>query len=191
MMLGVLFTTSRYRLRSNYLVMPALATSLLMVCAVTDTDSFASDIPLLIAMILFAAVYFRIAIEVYRLGNFTSRHMQAYTVYFNISIIAFVLTVTFQLLDIASLNHLRSAGFSIALASCATAEMILGMRQRSRLLRVMALCVFGVVIVKLAIYDLWRMAAVGRIIVFILLGVALLSVSFLYQRLRGLLIDRE
>ena len=65
------------------------------------------------------------------------------------------------------------------------------MRQRSRLLRVMALCVFGVVIVKLAIYDLWRMAAVGRIIVFILLGVALLSVSFLYQRLRGLLIDRE
>ena len=34
------------------------------------------------------------------------------------------------------------------------------------------------------------MAAIGRIIVFILLGVILLAVSFFYQRLRNVLIDK-
>ena len=70
-------------------------------------------------------------------------------------------------------------------------QIALGMRLHSRLLRIIALCTFGVVILKLGVYDLWRMAPVGRIVVFILLGAILLVVSFFYQRLRGVLLDDE
>lgn len=68
--------------------------------------------------------------------------------------------------------------------------MALGMRYQNKLLRFISLGIFGIVIVKLLVFDLWRMAAIGRIIVFILLGVILLAVSFFYQRLRNVLIDK-
>ena len=46
---------------------------------------------------------------------------------------------------------------------------------------------FGVIIAKLALYDVWRMPAVGRIVVFIILGVLLLTLSFMYQKLKDTL----
>lgn len=46
---------------------------------------------------------------------------------------------------------------------------------------------FGVVLLKLVIVDLWLLPTVGKIIVFIMLGVILLVLSFLYQKLKKVL----
>jgi hypothetical protein len=43
------------------------------------------------------------------------------------------------------------------------------------------------VLLKLGIYDVWRMPALGRIIVFTILGLLLLTLSFLYQKLKDAL----
>lgn len=59
----------------------------------------------------------------------------------------------------------------------------------SKVMRIIGLCSLDIVLVKLVFYDLWMLPAVGRIIVFILLGVILLVISFLYQRLRSALFD--
>ena len=52
-------------------------------------------------------------------------------------------------------------------------------------MRIIGLCVMGIVLIKLTIYDLWVLPTIGRIIVFILLGIVLLVISFLYQKLRA------
>ena len=62
--------------------------------------------------------------------------------------------------------------------------MFVGMRFNAKTVRLLSLCMFGCVILKLVVYDLWRLPVVGRIIVFIFLGLVLLAVSFFYQRLR-------
>lgn len=59
------------------------------------------------------------------------------------------------------------------------------MRVHTRLMRIIGLCVMGIVLIKLTIYDLWVLPTIGRIIVFILLGIVLLVISFLYQKLRA------
>jgi uncharacterized membrane protein len=69
--------------------------------------------------------------------------------------------------------------------------MVTGMKQKNRTLRIISLSLFALIIAKLYLYDVWKMEQAGRIIAFIFLGVILLSVSFLYQKLKTLLMKDE
>ena len=80
-----------------------------------------------------------------------------------------------------------SAAFSLSLAAVGTLQMTLGMRLPNKTMRWLSIGTFGVIIAKLALYDVWRMPAVGRIVVFIILGVLLLTLSFMYQKLKDTL----
>lgn len=191
MMLAVVILTAGYRLISTNLILPGLAALIFALMSDGADKGFFVNIPLMLSMGVFAAMYLRSGKDVFRSEPGIIRHRSYYMVYFNIAVTIFTATVVIRLLDIAGLPHLHSAGLSVALTLCAAAQMTLGMRHHNKLLRIISLCVFGIVIAKLAAYDLWRMAAVGRIIVFILLGVILLAVSFLYQRLRGVLLDDD
>lgn len=62
--------------------------------------------------------------------------------------------------------------------------MAAGMRYRRRVVRMAGLGIFGLLLLKLVVYDIWSLPMIGRIVVFILLGAVLLALSFLYQRLR-------
>ncbi len=62
--------------------------------------------------------------------------------------------------------------------------MIIGMKQQNRTLRIISLSFFSLIIVKLYAYDVWKMEQTGRIIAFIVLGVILLVIPFLYQKLK-------
>ncbi|HEV8482278.1 MAG TPA: DUF2339 domain-containing protein, partial [Blastocatellia bacterium] len=59
-----------------------------------------------------------------------------------------------------------------------------GILRRNRLLRMMALLLLSLTIVKVFLFDLSSLDKVYRIISFIVLGAILLAVSFLYQRFR-------
>ena len=61
------------------------------------------------------------------------------------------------------------------------------MRLPNKTMRWLSIGTFGVIIAKLALYDVWRMPAVGRIVVFIILGALLLTLSFMYQKLKDTL----
>ena len=62
--------------------------------------------------------------------------------------------------------------------------LTVGIARRSKLLRVMALLLLGLTIFKVFLFDLSSLEKLYRIISFIVLGVILLAVSFLYQRYR-------
>jgi uncharacterized membrane protein len=61
------------------------------------------------------------------------------------------------------------------------------MRRKIREIRIISLALFTLVILKLFLYDINNISEAGRIIAFVLLGVLLLVVSFMYQRLKKLL----
>ena len=67
--------------------------------------------------------------------------------------------------------------------------MLYGMKMRLRTVRVIALALFGITLVKLFLFDIVGVSEGGKVAAFISLGILLLVVSFLYQKLKGLLID--
>lgn len=107
----------------------------------------------------------------------------------------FIAIVSTVLLAVASHNLLyvfdlyeeSSATLSISLSIAGFVTMGLGMRLHLKILRMFSLAVFGIVLLKLVIVDLWLLPTVGKIIVFVMLGVILLVLSFLYQKLKKVL----
>ena len=71
---------------------------------------------------------------------------------------------------------------SLLWTAYATALILLGVKRDSALLRWQALVLFGLVVVKVFIYDSSYLERFYRIVSFFILGLVLLVVSFLYQR---------
>lgn len=120
----------------------------------------------------------------YRSFNFRQKSADRMTLF-----IAVVSTVLFavavhNMLYLFGWQNESSAALSIALSIAGFVQMALGMRLHLKILRMISLAVFGVVLLKLVIVDLWLLPTVGKIIVFIMLGVILLVLSFLYQKLK-------
>ena len=69
--------------------------------------------------------------------------------------------------------------------------MILGMQQRIKRLRIISLSLFSLTILKLFAYDMNQVSQGGKIAAFIILGVILLIVAFMYQKVKGLFLDES
>ncbi|MBL4592287.1 MAG: DUF2339 domain-containing protein [Flavobacteriales bacterium] len=67
--------------------------------------------------------------------------------------------------------------------------MLVGMKYKYRTLRIISLSIFSVILVKLFLFDIKGASEGGKIVAFILLGVLLLVISFMYQKLKNLLLD--
>jgi len=74
---------------------------------------------------------------------------------------------------------------------CSFAFMWLGMRHKYRTLRVISLVLFLFTLVKLFAFDIRNIPVGGKIAAFFCLGVLLLVVSFMYQRLKRIIIEDE
>jgi uncharacterized membrane protein len=86
-----------------------------------------------------------------------------------------------------NLNY--KAGLSILWSICSFIMVWLGMQYKFRPLRIISLTLFTLTLVKLFTYDIRNIPPGGKIAAFILLGVLLLTVSFMYQRLKKIIID--
>jgi uncharacterized membrane protein len=64
-----------------------------------------------------------------------------------------------------------------------------GLLRRVRSLRIIAIVLFGIAILKIFFYDLSFLETLYRIISFIGLGIILLTVSYLYQRYRSAIVE--
>jgi len=84
------------------------------------------------------------------------------------------------------LHDVHTFGYPILWGVIAMILMIWGLNRKEALLRRISLVFFLFIIVKFYAYDVWRMPQSGRIISFVLLGVILLLVSFLQQKIKTL-----
>jgi hypothetical protein len=83
----------------------------------------------------------------------------------------------------------HKAGYPILWGVCAFILVMLGIRNQEKTYRIQAFAVFALIILKLFLFDVWNMSEGGRIAAFVFLGIVLLVVSFLYQKLKNLLLD--
>jgi uncharacterized membrane protein len=78
-------------------------------------------------------------------------------------------------------------GFPITWAIIAFLIMRSGMLRKNRSLRIISLTILLITVLKLFIFDISDASEVGKIIAFICLGIVLLVISFMYQRIKNLL----
>ncbi|MDR3695666.1 DUF2339 domain-containing protein [Mucilaginibacter sp.] len=69
--------------------------------------------------------------------------------------------------------------------------MWLGMRNKQRNLRIISLSLFTITLLKLFIFDINNIPVAGKIAAFFCLGVLLLIISFMYQKVKKIIVDDE
>ncbi|MCU1259056.1 MAG: putative rane protein [Bryobacterales bacterium] len=73
---------------------------------------------------------------------------------------------------------------SVLLAVYGIALVVLGVTVRSLVNRLLGLVLLALVVVKLYLYDVWQLEQTFRFVAFVVLGILLLTASFLYSRFR-------
>ncbi len=79
------------------------------------------------------------------------------------------------------------AGLPILWGLCSFSFMWLGFRHKFKPLRILSLVLFTVTLLKLFLFDIRNIPVAGKIAAFFCLGVLLLVVSFMYQRLKKMI----
>lgn len=97
-----------------------------------------------------------------------------------------------QLQDNAHLINKQTIkiGYPIIWGISAFFLMLAGMKYKFRTLRIVSLTIFSVILFKLFLFDIKGASEAGKIVAFILLGVLLLVISFMYQKLKNLLLEK-
>lgn len=86
------------------------------------------------------------------------------------------------------LEQVHKIGFPILWGVSSFGLMWLGMSRKVKTLRIISLSLFFLTLLKLFAVDVWDMSEGGKIAAFICLGVILLVVSFMYQKLKKLIL---
>ena len=69
--------------------------------------------------------------------------------------------------------------------------LILGIKKQIKPIRIISLVLLSVTILKLFIYDIRDVSKTGQIVAFMLLGVLILVISFVYQRIKKSIVDND
>ena len=94
--------------------------------------------------------------------------------------------------EISSLeDHIFQIGYPILWGLCSFLVMYIGMAKKIKTYRIISLVVFSITLLKLFIVDVTRMSEGGKIAAFISLGVLLLIISFMYQKLKKIIIEDD
>lgn len=88
-------------------------------------------------------------------------------------------------------NVFIKTGLPIIWGVCSFCFMWLGMKYKFKPLRIISLVLFLITLLKLFIFDIRNIPIGGKIAAFFCLGVLLLIVSFMYQRLKKIIIQDE
>ena len=87
-------------------------------------------------------------------------------------------------------SQYRATSFTVLWVLLSFGLMRFGMRIKLKDVRMMALLLFGLTIVKFFIIDFWRMEVVGKIISFMVIGTILIVISQLYQKQLRRLVEK-
>ena len=107
----------------------------------------------------------------------------------HISILWMLSSELIHWLDIAGSSESYKLGLSILWGIYSLFMIALGIWKNKKHLRVMAIAIFSITLIKLFIYDISHLETIPKTILFVSLGVLLLIISFLYNKYKHLLAD--
>ena len=94
-------------------------------------------------------------------------------------------------MDIAGSNQSYKLGLSILWGLYSLILIILGIWKNKKYLRLVAIILFGITLIKLFFYDIASLNTISKTIVFVSLGILLLIISFLYNKYKLRISDDE
>ena len=151
-----------------------------------------STIPIIFRWIAISAIYVANVLLLIVVRRFNNSWLN------KISLATFIFTILYLLsadLDTIAvlvsgnediLIHTHKTGYAILWGISSFILMVIGMRKKIKIVRLLSLALFAITLIKLFVYDISNISEGGKIIAFILLGVLLLVISFMYQKLRKL-----
>lgn len=86
-------------------------------------------------------------------------------------------------------SQIVKTGFPVLWGILAFIFLIVGIKKQSKPTRIIALALLGITILKLFLFDIRNASETGKIIAFILLGVLILIISFVYNKIKVLVLD--
>lgn len=87
--------------------------------------------------------------------------------------------------ELRALRNAKNLTVSLIWTLYAAILMTVGIMKRFRSARLLSMALFGLVVLKVFVYDIRELADIYRIVAFIVLGVILLVVSFLFYRYKA------
>lgn len=115
---------------------------------------------------------------------------KSFTILLNILATTAIIIIAYTIAKQLGFNKFTMT-FSILMGIIGFVQMCIGMKIHMKLMRIISLFTFGIVLIKLLAIDLWSMPSLGKILVFVLLGLILLILSFLYSKLKNVIFEDE
>jgi Predicted membrane protein len=106
---------------------------------------------------------------------------------FNIILLSVICNEFIHWMHLAGYQNQYKLGLSIICGLYALVLIFVGIKNKSRHLRISAIILFGITLLKLFFYDIASLPTVSKTIVLIILGVILLIVSFLYNKYKEII----
>ena len=131
-----------------------------------------------------------------RIGQYFKYDLSKYSITFLVFTIIYLISADLDTIGVLIANskdvliHTQKTGYAIIWGVSSFLLMIIGMRAKNKTLRILSLVLFAITLIKLFVYDIAEISKGGKIIAFILLGVLLLIISFMYQKVK-LLVTEE
>jgi hypothetical protein len=113
---------------------------------------------------------------------FTNQFRQWERILFHLAMLMILSSELVHWLDMARIENGHKLALSILWGAYALFLIVFGLWKDLKYLRVGAIVLFGVTLIKLFAYDMADMSTISKTIVLIILGVLLLTASFLYNR---------
>ncbi|MEI6884374.1 MAG: DUF2339 domain-containing protein [Bacteroidota bacterium] len=110
-----------------------------------------------------------------------------FDVFFHIILLTVLSNELINWMDLSGTEGSFKLGLSILFGLYSVFLIILGIWKKKLHLRISAIVLFSLTLLKLFFYDLSSLSTIGKTIVFIVLGVLLLVISFLYTKYRKVL----
>ena len=92
-------------------------------------------------------------------------------------------------MDIAESNQSYKLGLSILWGVYSLLLIALGIWKNKKHLRIVAIALFAVTLIKLFLFDISHLDTIAKTILFVSLGILLLIISFLYNKYKHIISD--
>ncbi len=115
----------------------------------------------------------------------------AFSITFNISLLAIISNEYIHWMEIAGYSNQYKLGLSLIAGGYALTLIFIGLIKKKKHLRVFAISLFSLTLIKLFFYDLSSLSTISKTVVLIVLGALLLIASFLYNKFKALLFDGD
>ncbi len=146
------------------------------------TRTFLSNIGIRYICMLFAIPLVFVNRKILERDYFNPQIKEVEKVLLNLFVIILLSSELVHWLDISHIKNSDKLALSILWSIYALAMIVRGLMKKDGVIRIMAIILFGVTIIKLFIYDISDMSTIAKTVVMMILGALLLIASFLYNR---------